>query len=88
MTLLNANHLCQQSVHQVAVVLRLVCFTIRHQPKLDELRVGNIVKAEEVGACLFECASVGTEGIGINVETEDIIVTYGGKSTGFYVTVE
>ena len=46
MALLNANHLCQQSVHQVTVVLRFVGFFVRSQPQLDELLVGYVIEAE------------------------------------------
>ena len=58
---LNACELSKQTVHHVCVVLRLVCFCIWHKPKFDELCVGYVVQAEQIGACFLYCATVRTE---------------------------
>ena len=66
MALLNANHLCQQSVHQVAVVLRFVGLFVWCQPQLDELLVGYIIEAKEVCSSFLDGASISAQSIGIH----------------------
>ncbi len=51
-TLLDADGLGEQTVHQITVILRLVSFIIRRQPQLNQLMVSHIVQTEEVGSRL------------------------------------
>ena len=64
-TRLNAHQLCHQPIHDVFVILRLVCFGITQQSELDQLRIGQVVESEDVCPRLFQRRTVGTQRIGI-----------------------
>ena len=58
---LDAHQLRDESVHHIAVVLRLKGFHIGHEAEFEHLGVGQIVEAKEVGTGLLDGAAVGAE---------------------------
>ena len=63
---LDAHQLRHQAVEHIFIVLGLVGVGIVEQTELHQMRVGQIVEGEEVGARLLERRAVGLEGVGVN----------------------
>ena len=64
---LDADGLGEQTVHQITVILSLICLIIRSQTQFYQFMVGYIIESEKIGSCLFyrtairlQCIRVGT----------------------------
>ena len=67
---LDADGLGEQAVHQITVILSLVCLIIRSQTQFYQFMVGNIIESEKVGSRLFYRTAIRLQGIRIGTRQE------------------
>ena len=67
---LDTNQLSHQAIHDVAVILRLICLCIRHKTKVDQFLIGNIVESKEVGTCLLNRIAIRLQRIRVSAWQE------------------
>ena len=59
----DANHLRQEPVHHIRIILAFVGLCIRGKPQFHQFFVGDIIKSEKVGTRLLDGRAISAQGI-------------------------